>query len=171
MGFSRQENWSGLPFPPPGVLPNPGIKPASPALQVVVAEPLERHLFLNISLLLRSLKFCTSITIKEWPQKLCSFYWLWDKAFSSNSRLGKIVSQLLLAVLLGCILNPFILLQLTSLLWAFVSVGWLYNLLLHLKLSANIINYYDFRCSKKANKFYCCVLQTAFEDGILLSKV
>ena len=33
MGFSRQEYWSGLPFPPPGDLPNPGIKPESPALQ------------------------------------------------------------------------------------------------------------------------------------------
>ena len=35
MGFSRQEYWSGLPFPPPGDLPNPGIKPrslTSPAL-------------------------------------------------------------------------------------------------------------------------------------------
>ena len=27
MGFSRQKCWSGLPFPPPGYLPNPGIKP------------------------------------------------------------------------------------------------------------------------------------------------
>ena len=33
MGFSRQEYWSGLPFPSPGDLPNPGIKPRSPALQ------------------------------------------------------------------------------------------------------------------------------------------
>ena len=31
MGFSRQEYWSGLPFPPPGELPNPGIEPESPA--------------------------------------------------------------------------------------------------------------------------------------------
>ena len=29
MGFSRQEHWSGLPFPSPGDLPNPGFKPAS----------------------------------------------------------------------------------------------------------------------------------------------
>jgi len=29
MGFSRQEYWSGLPFPPPGDLPNPGIEPES----------------------------------------------------------------------------------------------------------------------------------------------
>ena len=33
LGFSRQEYWSGLPFPSPGDLPNPGIKPGSPVLQ------------------------------------------------------------------------------------------------------------------------------------------
>ena len=33
MEFSRQENWSGLPFPSPGDLPDPGIEPGSPALQ------------------------------------------------------------------------------------------------------------------------------------------
>ena len=33
MGFSRYECWSGLPFPSPGDLPDPGIKPRSPALQ------------------------------------------------------------------------------------------------------------------------------------------
>ena len=32
MGFPRQEYWSGLLFPSPGDLPNPGIKPLSPAL-------------------------------------------------------------------------------------------------------------------------------------------
>ena len=33
MGFSSQEYWSGLPFPSPGDLPNPGIEPGSPAFQ------------------------------------------------------------------------------------------------------------------------------------------
>ena len=33
MGFSRQEYWSGLPFPSPGDLPKPGIEPRSPTLQ------------------------------------------------------------------------------------------------------------------------------------------
>ena len=33
MGFSRQECWSGLPFPSPGDFPDPGIKPRSPTLQ------------------------------------------------------------------------------------------------------------------------------------------
>ena len=32
MGFSKQESWSGLPFPTSGDLPDPGIKPESPAL-------------------------------------------------------------------------------------------------------------------------------------------
>ena len=32
MGFSRHEHWSGLPFPSPGDLPDPGIEPTSPAL-------------------------------------------------------------------------------------------------------------------------------------------
>ena len=31
MGFSRQESWNALPFPPPGDLPDPGIEPKSPA--------------------------------------------------------------------------------------------------------------------------------------------
>ena len=32
MGFPRQEYWSGLPFHPPGDLPDPGVKPMPPAL-------------------------------------------------------------------------------------------------------------------------------------------
>ena len=41
MGFSRQEYWSGLPFSSPGDLPNPGIKPRSPALEAdtLTSEP------------------------------------------------------------------------------------------------------------------------------------
>ena len=41
MGFSRQEYWSGLPFPSPGDLPDPGIKPGSPTLQAdaLTSEP------------------------------------------------------------------------------------------------------------------------------------
>ena len=39
--FSRQEYWSGLPFPSPGNLPDPGIKPRCPALQAdsLTSEP------------------------------------------------------------------------------------------------------------------------------------
>ena len=34
MGFPKQEYWNGLPFPFPGDIPDPGIQPVSPALQV-----------------------------------------------------------------------------------------------------------------------------------------
>ena len=40
MGFSRQEYWSGLPFPPPEDLPDPGIEPVSP-----VSPALARRFF------------------------------------------------------------------------------------------------------------------------------
>ena len=48
MGFSRQEYWSGLPFPSPGHLPNPGIEPWSPALQAdaLTSEPPGKPTFL-----------------------------------------------------------------------------------------------------------------------------
>jgi len=41
MEFSRQEYWSGLPCPPPGDLPNPGIEPINPALPAdsLLSEP------------------------------------------------------------------------------------------------------------------------------------
>ena len=45
MGFSRQEYWSGLPFPSPGDLPDPGIEPWSPALQAdaLPSKPPGKH--------------------------------------------------------------------------------------------------------------------------------
>ena len=51
MGFSRQEYWSGLPFPFPGGLPDPGIEPRSPTLQsdALPSEPPEKLGFMNVS--------------------------------------------------------------------------------------------------------------------------
>ena len=67
LGFSRQEYWSGLPFPSPGDLSDPGIKPRSPALQAdaLTSEPpgkpykllyllYMKKLSLNINLVFRS---------------------------------------------------------------------------------------------------------------------
>ena len=50
MEFSRQEYWSGLPFPSPGDLPNPGIEPGSPALQAdaLPSEPAGKLIASNI---------------------------------------------------------------------------------------------------------------------------
>ena len=46
MGFYKQEQWSGLPFPSPRDLPDPGIEPRSPAWQVdaLPSEPLAKSL-------------------------------------------------------------------------------------------------------------------------------
>ena len=44
MGFSRQEYWSGLPFPSPGDLPNPGIEPREPRGLVFLC-----HLFRSVN--------------------------------------------------------------------------------------------------------------------------
>ena len=49
IGFSRQEYWSGLPFPSPGDLPNPGVEPGSPALQ---ADALPSIMSVTLMLLL-----------------------------------------------------------------------------------------------------------------------
>ena len=49
MGFSRQESWSGLLWPPPGDLPDPGVELGFPALQVgsLLAEPPGKPPFLS----------------------------------------------------------------------------------------------------------------------------
>ena len=53
MGFSRQEYWNGLPFPPPGDLPDPGIEPAS-----LVSPALVGGFFTTESLGKPSMTFC-----------------------------------------------------------------------------------------------------------------
>ena len=48
MGFSRQEYWSGLPFPSPGDLPEPGIEPRSPSLQEDTLEHVRASLTVQL---------------------------------------------------------------------------------------------------------------------------
>ena len=65
MGFSRQEYWSGLAFPSPGDLPNPGIEPRSTALQIdaLLPEPSGKPMT-NLDRILK----CRDITL---PTKIC----------------------------------------------------------------------------------------------------
>ena len=49
MGFSRQEYWSGLPFPLPGDLPDPGIQPVFPVSPVLQADSLPAEPLLPLS--------------------------------------------------------------------------------------------------------------------------
>ena len=61
MDFSRQEYWSGLPFPSPGDLPDPGIQPGSPALQAdsllseLPGKPPKTHVYLTLNFICFSL--------------------------------------------------------------------------------------------------------------------
>ena len=60
MEFSRQEYWSGLPFPSPGDLPDPGMEPRSPTLKedYLPSEPTGKAICLKIN---------TDLKIKQWP--------------------------------------------------------------------------------------------------------
>ena len=106
MGFSRQECWSGMPFPSPGDLPNLGIEPRSPALQsdALLSEPpgkpaydqtrqhikKQRHYFANRGPSRQTLFFpvvmyrCESWTIKKAEdQRIDAFeLWCWRRLLS-----------------------------------------------------------------------------------------
>ena len=68
MGFSRQEHWSGLPFPPLGDLPNPGNQTPSTALQ---ADPLPTEL----------------------PEKPYTSSYTWCKVHSGNSITDELLNE------------------------------------------------------------------------------
>ena len=62
-GFSSQESWSGLPFPPPRDLPNPGIEPVSPALAggFFTAEPPGKYVIPQLAVIKPSLNYLTEV--------------------------------------------------------------------------------------------------------------
>ena len=67
MGFSRQGYWSGLPFPYPGDLPYPGIKPRSPALQAdaLLSEPAGNQINVETFFFLRQAESDSSIKLLQ----------------------------------------------------------------------------------------------------------
>ena len=73
MGFSRQEYWSGLPFPSPGYLPDPGIESGSPTLQAdsLWSEPPEKPVFFEGRTYMKR-KCCN--TIEKQSNSRCGFY-------------------------------------------------------------------------------------------------
>ena len=72
VGFSRQEYWSGLPFPSPGALPNPGIEPGSPTLQTdafTISATMENmHIKYSTSLGIRGVKIKIKL-VTYWQNK------------------------------------------------------------------------------------------------------
>ena len=76
MGFSRQEYWSGLPCPPPGDLPDPGIEPGFPALKAdsLPTELWGKPLFVVLIMVLTCI-FLIANAID------CSFVCLWRNVY------------------------------------------------------------------------------------------
>ena len=68
MGFSKQEYWSGLPFPSPGDLPNPGIEPRSTALQAdaLTSEPPGKPVLREVHFILPTL--VQNNTVLPWEE-------------------------------------------------------------------------------------------------------
>ena len=77
MGFSRQEYWSGLPFPSPGDLPNPGIEPRSPTLQadVLTSEPPGKNVLQWY--IMDASKCCARILLKLSTENFCIWVTFW----------------------------------------------------------------------------------------------
>ena len=89
MEFSRQEYWSGFPFPSPGDLPDPGIKPGSPTLQAdaLPSEPTTSFIYIYIyiyiyinlnfivNIFLDFLSHIYSLSILYFP--LLEHFWKW----------------------------------------------------------------------------------------------
>ena len=81
MEFSRQEYWSGLPFPSPGDLPDPGIKPESPAFQAdsLLSEPPGKPIIIYGRCIFDFIRYCQCfiklmILFYMFTRNMCEFY-------------------------------------------------------------------------------------------------
>ena len=73
MEFSRQEYWSGWPFPPPGDLPNPGIEPKSPcAVPALQADSIPWSHWVKIRIRRLKYIYTEEIRTKVTIEQLCS---------------------------------------------------------------------------------------------------
>ena len=92
MGFSRQEYWSGWPFPPPRDLLDPGIKPtsaAAPALQADSLLPSRWGSSLSHSLLNKFCRFHLHLNVSRY----CTFLPCYIKYFSSSPLTTEVFAQ------------------------------------------------------------------------------
>ena len=87
MGFCRQEQWSGLPCPPPGVLPDPGIELGSPALQAdtLPSEPPGKPWF-HYTYLIQKYVICPLVELEfsNSPEKMHPWIWSWIISVSTT---------------------------------------------------------------------------------------
>ena len=108
MGFSRQEYWSGLPFPTPGDLPNPGIEPMSPASSALAGGFLTNESPRKPNNTAKSLQSCPTLCnpldgsppgspisgilqarILEWVAISFSYMWKWNMKVKLESEVAQ----------------------------------------------------------------------------------
>ena len=84
MGFSRQEYWSGLPFPSPGDLPNPGIESRFPTLQIdpLPSESPGRATMMDYCLVIKRSKLVYMCNNTDKLQK--DFCWLKETSLKTS---------------------------------------------------------------------------------------
>ena len=147
--FSRQEYWSALPCPPPGDLPNPGIKPRSPSLQAdtLPSKPPGKPKEFQISLSRESLKLMMNRTASESvqvsPEASIISNWLnygllWLKSWFCSQ--FTVIGQVNIITKVRCV-------QLTAGTWV---TGFL-NSLLHTVSTFRL----SFCKSNQVNQYYC----------------
>ena len=167
MGFSRQEYWSGSPFPSPGDLPDPGIEPGSPALQAdaLTSEPLGKPLF----------GLCSKRgTFKEWNFLLfmskpnLKQIWSYKKKKKNNPYHLKNVNPHSMTELLHFTFNMWIPLETSGLKCLMVfqpcelrgavkgSRSWLLEVSLHLRITAGASDVIFLYLLQGTSKFRVC---------------
>ena len=102
MGILQAGYWSGLPCPPPGDLPNPGIKPRSPALQAVSfsSEPPKQGTDLNKHI--RSQKAQDFLQVSERPAEPVTIEAYFNSAWGEEKELNPLITYVLSAWVLHC---------------------------------------------------------------------
>ena len=127
MGFSRQEYWSGLPFPSPDDLPNPGIEPGSPALQAdtLPSEPPGKPLEEGIN----TTKLLLKVALSIWIVKVPCWYISYKQHGDVASPMGEEWS-VIFSAFLGSVMKPSILCFVSQrLLWAplWITCSWTFH--------------------------------------------
>ena len=115
MGFSLQENWSGMPFPPSGDLPDPGVKPTSPASHALAGgfftiEPLGKPSRNHNSISLSLGDFPIAQMVKNLPAMQETLVW---RTIISSVQFSRPFQISRTSALLKCICLSFILFSLT----------------------------------------------------------
>ena len=108
MGFSRQEYWSGLPFPSPADFPNPGIKPGSPAkTDALPSEPPGKPCLVKAMVFPVVMYGCENWTVKKAEGQIIDTFelWCWRRLLRVPWTARRSIQSILKEISPGCSLE------------------------------------------------------------------